>query len=77
MTYPGKGFATARVVEYRQRVMIDGKERNLRCIVGPIEEARSLMQLTMAARPGAWLLWEKVNHALGEARYEIVMPPDE
>ena len=74
MTYTKTGFAKARIADYRDRVMIDGKSRNLRCIAGPLEDARSLMQTTMDANPGAWLRWEQVNHGLGEARYEIVMP---
>ena len=74
MSYTKVGFAKARVADYRERVSIEGKMRDLRCIAGPLDEARSLMQTTMDANPGAWLRWEQVNHSLGEARYEIVMP---
>ena len=76
MTYTKVGFAKARVADYRERVLVEGTARDLRCIAGPLEEARSLMQVTMDAHPGAWLRWEQVNYSLGEARYEIVMPAD-
>ena len=74
MTYTGTGFAKARIADYRERVMIDGKRRDLRCIRGPLDDARSLMETTLSANPGAVLRYEQVNHGLQEAYYEIVMP---
>jgi hypothetical protein len=63
-----------RIADYRARVPIDGKLRDLRCIRGPIQATVALRDLTVSSNPGAVVRYETINHGLDEQYVEIVMP---
>ncbi len=45
-----------------------------RCVRGPIKEAGSLKDATLASNAGSVLRFEQVNHGLETAYYEVFLP---
>lgn len=72
----GTSMKMPRIADYRQRVPIEGKLRDLRCMRGPIEATAALRDLTVASNPGAIVRYETINHGLDERYVEIVMPTE-
>lgn len=64
----------ARVVDYVEIARINGQLRCMRCIKGPLKEARALRDIAVAN--GGTLRFEQVDHRMQEAYYEVVLPKE-
>jgi len=71
VTY-GTPMKEARIADYPARAKVGDVWRDLRCIRGPLQAAKALMEL--AVKNGGTLRHEIIKHDLGEAYYEVILP---
>lgn len=62
-----------RITTYPQRGA-DGSD--LRCIRGPIEAAKAVVQMQLVTTPKAFVRYEKIDRRLDEAYFEIEIPQE-